>query len=441
MEQYKLINAELMDQVQKQRIAIGEMRKAEILLKRQLLEEREMRLADAQLNENKLKCALRTLLHSLDVNLDGNSDYPTTRTSEASDNVRHSHYSSSQACSVLRRSSALLQRSLAVSPTRRSRSRSLSSCSVISHNSSRDEEIKESSPVKETLVIFRKTPEPRHLVELQANMDSPDFQEAVPTAAASPDQLLVSPTPVADMYSIIEESDSEDNTLSSSLKLHETQKLRASSSSMEMSPLPLRDVTNKTEGLIPNLKITKAHCIQSSTQDETENTMKDLSIEHAKCDFQQSSLPASQKITKAHCRSSRVHKNDTKSDSQEPSIEHVRLAAQTNSSMHVIIQCGSPNAGPALTPRRSQLNFSSFNGIADRPCDSSTPRRGQETLTTNWKPTSAKAKVKRTKSANSRAEPSSTDGSMSSRPSRSCRPKSLKEPNLNSKMRNESQSK
>ncbi|EDW61101.1 shugoshin [Drosophila virilis] len=435
MEQYKLINAELMDQVQKQRITIGEMRKAEILLKRQLLEEREMRLAEAQYNENKLKCALRTFMNSLDVNLDGNSDYPTTRTSAASDNVRHSHYSSSQACSVLRRSSALLQRSLAVSPTRRSRSRSLSSCSVTSH-----EEIKEFSPVKETLVIASKTPEPRHLVELQGNMDSPDFQEA----GSSPDQFLVSPTPptaVADMFSIIEESDSEDNTLSLSPKLHETQKLRASSSSMEISPLPLRDLTNKTDSLIPSLKITKAHCVAPSTQDETENTMKDPSIEHAKCDFQQSYLTDSQRITSAHCRSSRVHKNDTKSDSLEPSIEHVRLAAQTSSSMHVIIQCPSPNAGPALTPRRSQLNFSNFNGISNRPGDSSTPRREQETFTTNWKPVSAKAKPKRTNSANSRADQSSTDCSMLGRPSRSCRPKSLKEPKLNSKMRNETQSK
>ncbi|XP_030556166.1 shugoshin-like isoform X1 [Drosophila novamexicana] len=426
MEQYKLINAELMDQVQKQRITIGEMRKAEVLLKRQLLEEREMRLADAQYNENKLKCALRTFMNSLDVNLDGNGDYPTTRTSAASDNVRHSHYSSSQACSVLRRSSALLQRSLAVSPTRRSRS--LSSCSVTSH-----EEMKESSPVKERLVIVRKTPEPRHLVELQGNMDSPDCQEAGP----SPDQLLVSPTPVADMYSIIEESDSEDNTLSSSLKLHEPQKLRASSSSMELSPLPLRDLTNKTDSVIPNLKITKSHCVAASTQDETENTMKDPSIEHGKCDFQQSYLAASQRITAAHCRSSRVHKIDTKSDSLEPSIEHVRLAAQTSSSMHVIIQCPSPNAGPALTPRRSQLNFSNFNGIANRPGDSSTPRREQETLTTNWKSASKTEKPKRTNSANSLADQSRTDCSMSSRPSRSCRPKSLKEPKLNSKMRNE----
>ncbi|EDW61100.1 shugoshin [Drosophila virilis] len=430
MEQYKLINAELMDQVQKQRITIGELRKVEVYLQRQLLEEREMRLADAQYNENKLKCALRTFMNSLDVNLDGNSDYPTTRTSAASDNVRHSHYSSSQACSVLRRSSALLQRSLAVSPTRRSRSRSLSSCSVTSH-----EEIRESSPVKETLVIARKTPEPRHLVELQGNMDSPEFLEAGTSVAASPDKLVVSPTPVADMYSIIEESDSEDNTLSLSPKLHETQKLRASSSSMEISPLPLRDLTNKTDSLIPSLKITKAHCVAPSTQDETENTMKDPSIEHAKCDFQQSYLTDSQRITSAHCRSSRVHKNDTKSDSLEPSIEHVRLAAQTSSSMHVIIQCPSPNAGPALTPRRSQLNFSNFNGISNRPGDSSTPRREQET--TNWIPASAKAKPKRTNSTNSRADQSSTDCSLSGRPSRSCRPKSLKEPKLNSKMRNE----
>lgn len=156
MEQYKIINAELMDQVQRQRITIAEMLKTEVLLKRQLLEEREIRLADAQYNEQKLKCAIRTLLHSLDLNLDSREDYEdTSQTSKASENVKPSSYHNGQACSELRRSSERLQRALPVSPIRRSRS-SVSSC-----NNSQDEASERSttpiSPcVSRYLYIFEK---------------------------------------------------------------------------------------------------------------------------------------------------------------------------------------------------------------------------------------------------------------------------------------------
>ncbi|EDW09871.2 shugoshin [Drosophila mojavensis] len=430
MEQYKIINAELMDQVQRQRITIAEMLKTEVLLKRQLLEEREIRLADAQYNEQKLKCAIRTMLHSLDLNLDSREDYEdTSQTSKASENVKPSSYHNGQACSELRRSSERLQRALPVSPIRRSRS-SVSSCNNSQHEAS-ERSTTPISPCNEKVTIVRKTPEPRHLAELEANTSSPQVQE-------SPEPAHPTPTPttvVGYMYSIIEESDNEENTSSSSVDSSDT--LQKSSikpsetiSSMEASPSPLRDMTNvqkRRPRFVPSVKSAKE---LSPSKEISLKTETQTSLDHS-----------DQNISKTM-----IGKHESIVGKQEPSIERVRAAARSSSPMQVTLPCSSLKAEPTLTPRRSQLNFSSFNGIANRPEDCSTPRQDETTLISNWPLASTKTKGKRTRSTASgislnRADNTSIEGSIASRARRNCRPSSLKEASLRTKLRNETQTK
>jgi len=130
MEQYKLINAQLMNQIQNQRLIISQMHKEEVILKRNWMEERERRLADAQLNENKLKCAIRTLLNSLDINLDFvDSSSSSSRTSQASE-IRSSRSNSHRITTEFRRSSILLQNSVPSSPSNVNRRESIRKSSV-----------------------------------------------------------------------------------------------------------------------------------------------------------------------------------------------------------------------------------------------------------------------------------------------------------------------
>lgn len=123
MEQYKLINAELMDQVQSQRRIIGKLQEAEVELKKQWMEERERRLADAEHNEIKLKAAIMTLLQTLDLHLDISSNNVSSRMSQLSAN-RTNRLSANQICSEFRRSSTLMQRRITLSPSRNARSTS-----------------------------------------------------------------------------------------------------------------------------------------------------------------------------------------------------------------------------------------------------------------------------------------------------------------------------
>lgn len=123
MEQYKLINAELMDQVQSQRRIIGKLQEAEVELRKQWMEEREKRLADAEHHEIKLKAAIMTLLQSLDLHLDISNNNVSSRMSQLSAN-RTRRLSTNEICSEFRRSSTLMQRRITLSPTRITRNAS-----------------------------------------------------------------------------------------------------------------------------------------------------------------------------------------------------------------------------------------------------------------------------------------------------------------------------
>ncbi|XP_017867449.1 PREDICTED: shugoshin-like [Drosophila arizonae] len=391
MEQYKLINAELMDQVQLLRITNAEMLKTEIVLKRQLMEERELRIADAQYHEQKLKCAIRTLLHSLNVNLCSHECSLTSQSSNASENVRSSSYNNGQVCSELRRSSGILQRALPVSPTRRSRS-SVSSCKT-SQDEASESSTTTMSPGNYGIPIARKTPEPRHLMEL--NMSSPEVE-----GQESAEQLSPS---VAHIYSISEESDSEDNTLASSMESNETlQRSSAYGSTIDISPLPPINVTNnhKRALLVPRVEITEERSPSKNTQNETE-----------KCNLRQKRIT---KLILDHL--------EPDVGSQEPRIENIGYAVQARSPLQMTLPRTSTNTD-ALTPRRA------LTDMTNRPVGHSTPHKQKQLFNTKCSPVP------------SQTDESSMEDSRFGRPRRSCRPSSLKEPDCRSKLRNKNKTK
>ncbi|KAM8713066.1 hypothetical protein ACLKA7_013391 [Drosophila subpalustris] len=458
MEQYKLINAQLMDQVQSQRKMISQLREEEVILKRNWMEEHEKRIAEAQFNENRLKSAIMTLLSSLDINLDFNCNSASPRTSQAfvSEERRSSRSNSNRISSEFRRSSVLLQNSVPISPSNRNRSPSIRKSSVNALVECSSEVTNNPSDADEE-TIHLKTPEPRHLHELQGYTSSPSSPEA---EGAEEDKTLRSPAMTSGfIYSIMEESEeldvSEEHEESEELEVseeHEESEVTTLSSTIEhveaqqeriitvdtkkASPLPFRDVTNKSARPNSSPKITKARGKSAFfSQTDAENDIQETLIEHVRRGPKQSS-PARQEMSpkkRALRNKLVVPENESDCENLEPTIEHVRHATRQSSPIQPF---PSSSVGCYFSPRRSQLNFERFNGIC-RPGNCSTPRQEPNTL-----PTKRKAGGKRTKSTvnstrDSEEQSSSNESTLNGRPSRSCRPKSLKEPSSRTKLRNE----
>lgn len=438
MEQYKLINAQLMDQVQSQRKMIGLMREEEVNLKRRWMEEREQRLAEAQYNENKLKCGIRTLLRSLDMNLNlDDSISSSIRTSQASENARRSSGSNcNRICSEFRRSSILLQSSVPTSPTNRNHSQS-------SRKSLGIEQIESLSEATNNTSIEApiKTPEPRRLNELPEYSSSPEMEDI------EEEQTVMSPAQTNDLiYSIIEESDSEDVSFTSTVEYVEPQQERVLEDRKKPSPLPLRDVTNKSSRLISSPKNTKLRSNSASiTRSEATKDIQETTTGHVRRAPQQRSpgrqelLRTSPKKTTVRGKPVIVSENETNYDNLEPSIEYIRHATRPSSPVLLTIPGTSVNNTPNLTPRRSQLNFDRFNSIMYQTGNCSTPRLSSAQATVGKASLKSKKKIQKSTSNSTQeySEQLSSESTLSGRPSRKCRPTSLKEATLNSKMRRE----
>ncbi|TDG41063.1 hypothetical protein AWZ03_012516 [Drosophila navojoa] len=247
------------------------------------------------------------------------------------------------------------------------------------------------SPCNEEIPSKRKTPEPRHLVELNVNMSSPEVEEQ-----ESADQLSSS---VPQIYSISEESDSEDNTWASSMESNETlQTSSAFGSTIGISPLPPSNVTNnqKRALLAPRVEITEG----CSPSQNTENKTEKYNLRH-------------QRITKL------ILDLEPDAGIQEPRIENMRYAVQARSPIQMTLPRTSSNAD-ALTPRRA------LSDMTNRPVGHSTPHKQKQIFNS---------------SVLSQTGESSMEDSTFGRPRRTCRPSSLKEPDCRSKLRNENKNK
>ncbi|KAH8405489.1 hypothetical protein KR215_000800, partial [Drosophila sulfurigaster] len=382
-------------QVQTQRLLIHQLQEAEILLKRKLMEAHEERLAEAQYNEYKLKIAIKNLYESLSLNaVDNNIHFSINRAQksqsqsqsqpQSSENGRSTK--SSRLCSEFRRSSILVERSATISPRQSRRSSKTL--------------IEATSPCSPVDVVRTKTPEPRRVAEIRSPItpieDRPEAEE---------EEQHVSSPPVieAGLISIIEESENEDITLSSTSETDESEHIVVNDT-LEESALPLRDVTNTT-------------------------TRKPLT----------SPSSSTKNVESTKHKSGAIPKNKiTICDNLETSIELVRHEAYQRSPTHLTVSSVHIDS---QTPRRSQLSFSTFKPDVYTNGGCSTPLLEQQKACGSVAP-APKSKPKKTQNTQNSGElQSSCELTLSGRPTRSCRPKSLKEPNLMSKMRNENASK
>jgi len=284
------------------------------------------------------------------------------------------------------------------------------------------------------------TPEPRRLNQLQAYSTSPSSPET--ENAPEEDQTLRSPAMSSCyIYSITEETESEETTSSSTIESvepepEETLATSIPETSSSSTQMPLRDLTNTTARATSTPKITKS---RRKVRFDDEIDSQEATIRRGP----QQSSPTRRELSRNSPKKRTVHKKGAKYDKSiecenlEPSIQQVRHAPKQSSPIHQALPSNSLNAGPDYSPRPSQLNFEHFNGIVYRPGNCSTPRQERDTIATN-----RKAGWKRTKStvnsSRESEEHTSSESTLTGRPSRSCRPKSLKEPSARGKLRNES---
>lgn len=282
------------------------------------------------------------------------------------------------------------------------------------------------------------TPEPRRLNQLEQYLTSPSSPEA--ENEPEEDQTLMTN---GFGFSIIEESEDEDSTSSTIQSVESEQEHSAIITEQQPpSPMPLRDLTNTTSRIISSPKIKKwSGKSTSAIQNDTESDIQETAIGNVRRGAQKGS-PARQKLSQSSPKKRTIRRkavivdNEIDCENLESSIQQVRHAIRQSSPLQLTFSGNSVNAGPDYSPRCSQLNFDRFNGIICRPGNCSTPRQEQDTLPSGWK----RSKCTVNNAPESEGY-SSNESTLTCRPSRSCRPKSLKEPNLVKKLRNESTTK
>ncbi|XP_017838721.1 shugoshin [Drosophila busckii] len=414
-QQYKLLNAQLMHEIQKQRKIIGELQRSEVMLKRQLLEEREKHLSDAQYQETKLKCAIKKMLYSLDLNSEFDIDVAVNTNSQ-----RHSRFSSSQASAELRRSRLVHRSSLPTSPIRRS---SLPSASDIQDP---EQTVTTAQPTAEKSP--RDMPRPRYVSELLLTCDSSDpptspdtsraeTQQASRTSTSpeesatqieqtSPELVGVEIEPDLDtpklpgIYSIIEEND-EDETLSSSFEESRTLLIN---SSIEASPLPPTEI------------ITTVTVRRGPTPRFCQDAVELVDLEQ--------SIPQVRRATERSPM--RISIPDITSNSTpRRSIFDQSLVSRQGA-------CSTPHQAESCTSNstKSKRGRPRKNGSSTQHQAEPTPRASNATKSKRGRP-------RKSQCSSSSVSDREASISISQLPSRNCRPTSMIDRDIKSKLRND----
>ncbi|XP_030375456.1 shugoshin [Scaptodrosophila lebanonensis] len=442
MENYKELNAELVAQVQKQKLEISEYRKGLIQLNAQLQEEHEKRVfertryeEEAKERETKLKCALSELMRSLNISTNSQQELhriDKTLTPQApppalsTDGKRQSDRSSSSTkmCRELRHSSALSRHTIVLSPSRRLSMRRSSSSNnqsvefIDSSSASEGEEEEENTEQQanpagmaeaETL---HSSPQPRRISELDVDINWPEEAEAVPQQQEDPAAVY--------LYSIQEEdSDSEDTSFRCAVQNPtSTQPMQTRRRAiLNATESPLRDVTNRSI---------------ASPKTTARGSRKSPRIEAAK-------PTPSPHLTRTM---SRMYEE---TDNENMSVQQARYVANLSPEA-----ASFKNFGVAtdltLTPKRSSLELSYAQGIDNAPRSTpiACPRKSnsgftkddEEVVVVACRMASRGRKISRSKQISVTDSETSSE-TFGGRPSRSCRPKTLKEPSLGAKLRNE----
>ncbi|EDW33617.1 GL11778 [Drosophila persimilis] len=387
-QQYKILNAELMDHVQKLRVELGEYKKLVVGLQTELLEVRESHVLEMDFKKKQLKYGISTLLKNLDLK----EDFLTGVTHTTPSVHRRSNIK--EICYDMRRISSLTRSSVTCSPSRRRsstvRAGSGSSSAIITEDATDVDTTTASEDTHRLNIDSAVTPPPRRIAEMAwALEDTDEDSPTIPVVeSCEPDEILaaLSPCDQADsLFSILEETDSEDAADTSSVEVGDAAEAPISAASRRDRVL---------RGLCENVPK------ETGKQEKT--------------------------VLAIPC-----HDNDS---SYDVSIQKPRQAHSPSLSIE--------------TPRQSQFNgIGSWSGSTSTPLPSPVPDIHQKTVSVargRGRPR-GRGSAKPTNNTLSPSDPLSGDADMSSascstsgRPSRKCRPTSYKEPKINAKMRNDS---
>ncbi|XP_016992016.1 shugoshin [Drosophila rhopaloa] len=386
-QQYKLLNAELMEQVQKQRLELGEYRKRLVALERENMELREEQVLqnDRQRFEN------ISIVMDLMQRLNVDKDSVTTRQEPPNVHTRPSgpRRSSKDICRDMRKTISLARTTTTISPTRTS-----SIASTISSSSRRSTaEVYSKVEPSKAPEAKKHTPPPRRPMELMFDEDESDedvseVQSPVHKECDKKKEAETDGNQENDrLCSIIEENFSDEASESSS-----SCEAIYCDTTIEGSPPKGRTTTTPSDRALREVHTNVPDAVTLSRGKES--------------------------IKSRTCTS-----RDEGDSVQEPSIQQARLAVPRPSHLSGIF----PDISGS-TPRRSL-----FNGICEVAGSTSTPK----SFLIEELPSIRIRNRTTAQTISDDTNTSTTYFSTSGRPSRRCRPISLAEPNLKIKMRNE----
>ncbi|XP_068146383.1 shugoshin [Drosophila tropicalis] len=380
---YKKLNTELIAEVQSLRLRLSEMRRTEVALQALLFEER----AEQQ---KTLRRAVNKFVQSLGIPIGTELEADITRTTtdvqQSTAPARRTRSIIERRASVERRSSVEGRSSLA--PPRSSSCLTSSPSDRRRSNSTQSLELQEEEQQQEPAEIT--TPLPRRIAELEFDDSTSPIPDNGTAGAALADE---SPRP--NLFLIVEESAMDITSASesiatvsddSSISLHETNVKTPSPSGRVLRDLSIN---------VPTITISRG--------------MKSLQ------------------------RSSAIICDTTNEDNEEMSVQQIRHAPPRSpgcSRLKLTLVENNPNL-LMVTPRRSQFNsIRTAPGCTSTPCDLSPEVKVRKKKQKEQKPQSEEEE-----------EEQPLNSTYSRRPSRSCRPTTLVEPKLSTKLRNESATK
>ncbi|KAH8290829.1 hypothetical protein KR054_006305 [Drosophila jambulina] len=399
-QQYKLLNAELMDQVQKQRIEIGLYKKELIALKHENMDLREERALQIARQRQDHIDIVKGLMRRLDIDERCLADSSQTtelepKSSEASfvlNRRSQQRRSSREICQEMRQSSALASSQATISPTKRRDT-------IVEHP-------------KEAPGLTH-TPPPLRVAEIALDSSSEEEEEQTNTSVAQEEQAPIEEQAQrdsgSDLCTIVEYTDEETSQYSS----YTASPISCDSTIEEFVP---RQVLRSLD---PNV-----------------------------------SVAGGGMQTRAKCKSAKsIVLDRDNSIEEQPSIQVPRLQVTQPSPTLVdsLMNCPSFALDASkLSPRRSifegNLRMGGSNTSTPIPKRSSTQQKTavKETSKGCTRTSGNQPKVRLRKlipeprEAEQTTDMSTSCLSSSGRPSRRCRPTQLSEPNLKEKMRNSS---
>ncbi|XP_016928632.3 shugoshin [Drosophila suzukii] len=479
--QYKLLNSELMEQVQKQRLEIGEYRKRVITLERENMDLREEHILEKDRQRLENIGIVRSLMQRLNVNTECLESGVTQEPAPVVSRPTGPRRSSREICEDIRRTCALARTTRTTSPRR-----SITSISTIRSSRRSSAEVVpevEATKVAEKRRAMNTPPPPRRPAELLFDEDESDEESEITSADQNQEPLADQNQENKLLFSIIEENDSETETTDSSSSceaIYCDTTIESSPTNVQATAPPcgraLREVdTNVQEavGLRRGKEPVKSRLAVHGTE---ENYVQESSAQlttRTVPDSEEDSLhePVIQRSRRAAARLKHSSVRDAEGNSlQEPSIQQTRRAATKPKNSSVPNVEGTSLYEPSIQRSRrsvTRLKHSAVHAAEEdsvmepsiqyarlavtRPSHSSgifpdvngnTPRRsmfngiGQVAGSTST-PIAARHRTTAPKKSD-QMDMSSSCFSSSGRPSRSCRPTSLVEPSLRKKLRNES---